>query len=58
VELAVNRAFTTLSYGGIKIGVFGDGQNYENGLGGTDCITELNSARLFCREDHSRSYVA
>ncbi|KAJ7290046.1 hypothetical protein C8J57DRAFT_336214 [Mycena rebaudengoi] len=42
VELAVNRAFTTLSYGGIKIGVFGDGQNYENGLGGTDCITELN----------------
>ncbi|KAJ7445091.1 hypothetical protein FB451DRAFT_1412910 [Mycena latifolia] len=42
VELAVNRAFTTLSYGGVRIAAFGDGQNYTNGLGGVDCIGELN----------------
>ncbi|KAF7368474.1 hypothetical protein MVEN_00170600 [Mycena venus] len=42
VELAVNRAFTSLSYGGVRRGVFGDGQNYTDGLGGIDCITELN----------------
>ncbi|KAJ7742353.1 hypothetical protein DFH07DRAFT_750488 [Mycena maculata] len=42
VELAVNRAFTTLSYGGTRTGVFGDGQNYTDGLGGVDCITQLN----------------
>ncbi|KAJ7306921.1 hypothetical protein DFH08DRAFT_901384 [Mycena albidolilacea] len=42
VEIAVNRAFTTLSYDGVRTGVFGDGQNYTNGLGGVDCITELN----------------
>lgn len=45
VEIAVNRAFTTLSYDGVRTGVFGDGQNYTNGLGGVDCITELNSER-------------
>ncbi|KAJ6530987.1 hypothetical protein DFH09DRAFT_1044729 [Mycena vulgaris] len=42
VELAVNRAFTTLSFGGARTAAFGDGQNYTNGLGGVDCITELN----------------
>ncbi|KAJ7078020.1 hypothetical protein B0H15DRAFT_1025980 [Mycena belliarum] len=42
VELAVNRAFTTLSYGGVRVAAFGDGENYTNGLGGVDCITELN----------------
>ncbi|KAF7375133.1 hypothetical protein MSAN_00399700 [Mycena sanguinolenta] len=38
VELAVNRAFTTLSYGGRYL----DGQNYTGGLGGLDCITSPN----------------
>ncbi|KAJ6611719.1 hypothetical protein B0H10DRAFT_350205 [Mycena sp. CBHHK59/15] len=42
VELAVNRAFTTLSYGGVRTAAFGDGQNYTDGLGGVDCITSLN----------------
>ncbi|KAJ6517256.1 hypothetical protein C8R47DRAFT_1000280 [Mycena vitilis] len=43
VELAVNRAFTTLSYDGVRTAAFGDGQNYTNGLGnGVDCISELN----------------
>lgn len=42
VELAVNRAFTTLSFGGANTGVFGDGQDYTNGLGGVDCISQLN----------------
>ncbi|KAJ7048201.1 hypothetical protein C8F01DRAFT_1193750 [Mycena amicta] len=38
VEIAVNRAFTTLSYGGVRVGDFGDGQNYTGGLGGVDCV--------------------
>ncbi|KAJ7454823.1 hypothetical protein FB451DRAFT_1279496 [Mycena latifolia] len=42
VELAVNRAFTTLSFGGANTGIFGDGQNYTDGLGGVDCISALN----------------
>ncbi|KAJ7746606.1 hypothetical protein B0H16DRAFT_941605 [Mycena metata] len=42
VELAVNRAFTTLAFDGTRTGVFGDGQNYTNGLGGVDCISSLN----------------
>ncbi|CAK5270783.1 unnamed protein product [Mycena citricolor] len=42
VELAVNRAFTTLSFGGANVGVFPDGQNYTNGLGGLDCISDPN----------------
>ncbi|KAJ7352486.1 hypothetical protein DFH08DRAFT_1078162 [Mycena albidolilacea] len=42
VELAVNRAFTTLSYDGVNTGVFLDGQNYTDGLGGVDCISALN----------------
>ncbi|KAJ6611709.1 hypothetical protein B0H10DRAFT_2055378 [Mycena sp. CBHHK59/15] len=42
VELAVNRAFTTLSFGGTRTGIFGDGQDYPDGLGGVDCITQLN----------------
>ncbi|KAJ6530999.1 hypothetical protein DFH09DRAFT_1250319 [Mycena vulgaris] len=42
LRLAVNRVFTTLSYGGSRVGDFGDGQNYTEGLGGTECITELN----------------
>ncbi|KAJ7671654.1 hypothetical protein DFH06DRAFT_121450 [Mycena polygramma] len=42
VELAVNRAFTTLSFGGVNTGVFLDGQNYTDGLGGLNCISELN----------------
>ncbi|KAJ6612269.1 hypothetical protein B0H10DRAFT_2053016 [Mycena sp. CBHHK59/15] len=42
VELAVNRAFTTLGFDGAHTGVFGDGQNYTDGLGGVDCITALN----------------
>ncbi|KAJ7685992.1 hypothetical protein B0H17DRAFT_1072809 [Mycena rosella] len=42
VELAVNRAFTTLSYGGIRVADFGDGNNYTNGLGGVDCIGTVN----------------
>ncbi|KAJ7914883.1 hypothetical protein B0H13DRAFT_2001499 [Mycena leptocephala] len=42
VELAVNRAFTTLSFGGVNTGVFLDGQNYTDGLGGVDCISALN----------------
>ncbi|KAF7288315.1 hypothetical protein HMN09_01406000 [Mycena chlorophos] len=42
VEIAVNRAFTSLSYGGTRVGLFGDGNNYTNGLGdGVDCIGEL-----------------
>ncbi|TEB28860.1 hypothetical protein FA13DRAFT_1735367 [Coprinellus micaceus] len=48
IELAVNRAFTTLSYGGSRIGVFPDGQEH-SGLGVTPegkneegCITLLN----------------
>ncbi|KAJ2917948.1 hypothetical protein MD484_g2430, partial [Candolleomyces efflorescens] len=49
VELAVNRAFTTLSYDGANTGIFGDGQDHP-GLGYTDegkhgaegCITEPN----------------
>ncbi|KAJ7721746.1 hypothetical protein DFH07DRAFT_1007484 [Mycena maculata] len=43
MELAVNRAFTTLSFGGAHTGVFGDGQNYTDGLGGVECINALNS---------------
>ena len=53
VELAVNRAFTTLSYGGSRISVFPDGQEH-SGLGVTPegkneegCITLLNSASYF-----------
>jgi hypothetical protein len=46
VELAVNRAFTTLSFGGSNTGVFGDGQNYTDGLGGVDCISQLNSESI------------
>ncbi|KAJ6448877.1 hypothetical protein C8R45DRAFT_1045484 [Mycena sanguinolenta] len=42
VELAVNRAFTTLSYGGANTGRYLDGQNYTGGLGGLDCITSPN----------------
>ncbi|KAK7032893.1 hypothetical protein R3P38DRAFT_2919543 [Favolaschia claudopus] len=42
VELSVNRAFTTLSYGGMNTGDFPDGQNYPNGLGGQDCISAFN----------------
>ncbi|KAJ7242755.1 hypothetical protein B0H12DRAFT_843205 [Mycena haematopus] len=42
VELAVNRAFTTLSYGGVNTGRYLDGQNYTQGLGGVDCISSLN----------------
>ncbi|KAJ7630228.1 hypothetical protein FB45DRAFT_914911 [Roridomyces roridus] len=42
VELSVNRAFTTLSYGGSRIGLYPDGQNYPDGLGGQNCITQLN----------------
>ncbi|KAF7300191.1 Succinyl-CoA ligase subunit alpha [Mycena kentingensis (nom. inval.)] len=38
VEIAVNRAFTSLSYGGVRMAEFGDGQNHEEGLGGVDCI--------------------
>jgi hypothetical protein len=49
----VNRAFTTLSYGGTKIALFGDGQDHP-GLGvtrdgkedGSDCISNPNSKRL------------
>uniref|UniRef100_A0A8H7Y694 Uncharacterized protein n=1 Tax=Psilocybe cubensis TaxID=181762 RepID=A0A8H7Y694_PSICU len=49
VELAVNRAFTTLSYQGTRVGVYGDGQDHP-GLGVTldgkvdadSCITEPN----------------
>ncbi|KAJ7723815.1 hypothetical protein B0H16DRAFT_1333847 [Mycena metata] len=44
VELTVNRAFTTFSFGGARTAAFGDGQNYTDGLGGLDCISELNSA--------------
>lgn len=48
MEIATNRAFTTFSYNGTKIGDFGDGGNYTD-LGVTpageepQCITELNS---------------
>ncbi|KAF7291758.1 hypothetical protein HMN09_01235400 [Mycena chlorophos] len=42
VEIAVNRAFTSLSYGGSRVGLFGDGKDYTEGLGnGVDCIGEL-----------------
>ncbi len=52
VELAVNRAFTTLSYGGSNVARFGDGDDHEEfdvleregQL--TTCITEPNSALL------------
>ena len=51
MEHAVNRAFTTLSYGGQNTALYGDGQNHP-GLGITldgkagpgACITEPNSA--------------
>ncbi|KAF9476867.1 hypothetical protein BDN70DRAFT_881859 [Pholiota conissans] len=49
VELAVNRAFTTFSYDGTRVGTFGDGQEHP-GLGvtlegkdnATACITNPN----------------
>lgn len=49
VEIAVNRAFTTLSYDGQNTNVFGDGQAHE-GLGEEplseqQCITEPNSTQ-------------
>ncbi|KAF7296931.1 hypothetical protein MIND_00924900 [Mycena indigotica] len=39
VELAVNRAFTSLSYGGSRVAQFGDGRNDIGG--GVDCITRI-----------------
>lgn len=48
VELAVNRAFTTLSYNGTMTALFGDGQNHpglgvtSEGKNGTDCIVNPN----------------
>lgn len=49
VELAANRAYTTLSHQGKKVGLYGDGQDHPN-LGGptdgkatpTSCITNPN----------------
>jgi hypothetical protein len=49
----VNRAFTTLSYGGTQTGLYGDGQAHP-GLGvtrdgkedGSDCISDPNSKRF------------
>ncbi|KAJ3765688.1 hypothetical protein FB446DRAFT_759897 [Lentinula raphanica] len=43
VELALNRAFTTLSYNGEDIGEFGDGEDHP-GMGddASDCITAIN----------------
>lgn len=60
VELATNRAFTTLSFDGTNVGVFPDGQDYTSGLGGTECITELNSAVFFTYLDAmpAKSYHA
>ncbi|KAF9078041.1 hypothetical protein BDP27DRAFT_1310660 [Rhodocollybia butyracea] len=43
VELAVNRAFTTLSYNGSEIAEFGDGDDHPGiGEDGKDCINALN----------------
>lgn len=48
VELAVNRAYTTLGYDGSRIADFGDGQDHP-GMGVTaageepQCISEVNS---------------
>lgn len=54
MEHAVNRAFTTLSYGGQNTALYGDGKNHP-GFGTTldgkagpgACITEPNSALSF-----------
>ncbi|KAJ7284688.1 hypothetical protein C8J57DRAFT_699715 [Mycena rebaudengoi] len=42
VEIASNRAFTTLGFDGAYTAVFGDGQNHTDGFGGQDCITGTN----------------
>lgn len=47
VELAVNRAFTSLSYNGMNAGIYPDGQNQINltfdSNGRSGCISEPNS---------------
>ena len=52
VELAVNRAFTTLSYKGANVGLYMDGKDHpgfglttDGKFNGSDCITEPNSKR-------------
>ncbi|KAJ3985925.1 hypothetical protein F5890DRAFT_1506937 [Lentinula detonsa] len=42
VELALNRAFTTLSYNGEDIGEFGDGEDHPGMGEDGDCITAIN----------------
>ncbi|KDQ08700.1 hypothetical protein BOTBODRAFT_165628 [Botryobasidium botryosum FD-172 SS1] len=42
VEMATNRAFTTLSYGGQYTSAWPDGANYPDNYSGNPCITQPN----------------